>query len=169
MKNKNQELMNSQKVEIPKNSSFRQKPESSYFKMFWTPAFAGVTTQETFYEIIKFIRKEEIMADNSYSFASLMEITKRPSTVFVKGRGSWLKDANGKEYLDFVQGWGVNCLGHSPKVLVEAIAKQAGKLIKCRPAYYHENMIKLADLIVKYSCLHKVFFTNSGAEANEGA
>jgi hypothetical protein len=55
MKNKNQELMNSQKVEIPKNSSFRQKPESSYFKLFWTPAFAGVTTQETFYEIIKFI------------------------------------------------------------------------------------------------------------------
>ena len=109
------------------------------------------------------------MADNSYSFASLMEITKRPSTVFVKGRGSWLKDANGKEYLDFVQGWGVNSLGHSPRVLVEAIAKQAGKLINCSPAYYNETMIKLADLIVKYSCLHKVFFTNSGAEANEGA
>jgi len=109
------------------------------------------------------------MADNSYSFASLMEITKRPSTVFVEGHGSWLKDANGKEYLDFVQGWAVNCLGHSPKVLVEAIAKQAGKLINCSPAYYNETMIKLADLIVKYSCLHKVFFTNSGAEANEGA
>jgi len=109
------------------------------------------------------------MANNSYSFASLMEITKRPSTVFVEGHGSWLKDANGKEYLDFVQGWAVNCLGHSPKVLVEAIAKQAGKLINCSPAYYNETMIKLADLIVKYSCLHKVFFTNSGAEANEGA
>lgn len=109
------------------------------------------------------------MADNSYSFASLMEITKRPSTVFVEGHGSWLKDANGKEYLDFVQGWAVNCLGHSPKVLVEAIAKQAGKLINCSPAYYNETLIKLADLIVKYSCLHKVFFTNSGAEANEGA
>jgi len=109
------------------------------------------------------------MADNSYSFASLLEITKRPSTVFVEGHGSWLKDANGKEYLDFVQGWAVNCLGHSPKVLVEAIAKQAGKLINCSPAYYNETMIKLADLIVKYSCLHKVFFTNSGAEANEGA
>jgi acetylornithine/N-succinyldiaminopimelate aminotransferase len=98
-----------------------------------------------------------------------MEITKRPSTVFVEGHGSWLKDANGKEYLDFVQGWAVNCLGHSPKVLVEAIAKQAGKLINCSPAYYNETLIKLADLIVKYSCLHKVFFTNSGAEANEGA
>ena len=109
------------------------------------------------------------MADHSYSFASLMEITKRPSTVFVEGRGSWLKDANGKEYLDFVQGWGVNSLGHSPRVLVEAMAKQAGKLINCSPAYYNETMIKLADLIVKYSCLHKVFFTNSGAEANEGA
>jgi acetylornithine/N-succinyldiaminopimelate aminotransferase len=109
------------------------------------------------------------MADNSYSFASLMEITKRPSTVFVEGHGSWLKDADGKEYLDFVQGWGVNCLGHSPRVLVEAIAGQAEKLINCSPAYYNEPMIKLADLIVKHSCLQKVFFANSGAEANEGA
>jgi len=45
--------MNSQKVEIPKNSSFRRKPESSYSKLFWTPAFAGVTILETFYEFTK--------------------------------------------------------------------------------------------------------------------
>ena len=109
------------------------------------------------------------MAGTPYSFASLMEITKRPSVVFVEGHGSWLKDADGKEYLDFVQGWGVNCLGHSPRVLVEAIAGQAKKLINCSPAYYNELMIKLADLIVKHSCLQKVFFANSGAEVNEGA
>ncbi|HEX7371978.1 MAG TPA: acetylornithine transaminase, partial [Thermodesulfobacteriota bacterium] len=102
-------------------------------------------------------------------FNSLMEITKRPANVFVEGHGSWLKDANGKEYLDFVQGWAVNCLGHSPKALVAAISKQAAKLINCSPAFYNETMIRLADLIVKHSCLQRVFFANSGAEANEGA
>jgi len=109
------------------------------------------------------------MAETQVSFNSLMEITKRPPIVFVEGHGSWLKDANGKEYLDFVQGWAVNCLGHSPKVIVEAISKQAAKLINCSPAYYNRTMIQLADLIVKHSCMQRVFFANSGAEANEGA
>jgi acetylornithine/N-succinyldiaminopimelate aminotransferase len=109
------------------------------------------------------------MAETQFSFSSLMEITKRPPNVFVEGHGSWLKDANGKEYLDFVQGWAVNCLGHSPKVIVEAISKQAAKLINCSPAFYNGTMIQLADLIVKHSCLQRVFFANSGAEANEGA
>jgi len=98
-----------------------------------------------------------------------MEITKRPPIIFVEGQGSWLKDASGKQYLDFVQGWAVNCLGHSPKVIVEAISKQAARLINCSPAYYNETMIRLADLLVKHSCLNRVFFANSGAEANEGA
>ena len=109
------------------------------------------------------------MAEAKYSFNSLMEITKRPANVFVEGHGSWLKDSNGKEYLDFVQGWAVNCLGHSPRALVEAISKQAAKLINCSPAFYNGTMIRLADLIVKHSCLQRVFFANSGAEANEGA
>ena len=109
------------------------------------------------------------MAVAQYSFSSLMEITKRPPVVFVEGQGSWLKDASGKQYLDFVQGWAVNCLGHSPKVIVEAISKQAAKLINCSPAFYNGTMIQLADLIVKHSCLQRVFFANSGAEANEGA
>jgi acetylornithine/N-succinyldiaminopimelate aminotransferase len=109
------------------------------------------------------------MAEAKYSFNSLMEITKRPTNVFVEGHGSWLKDANGKEYLDFVQGWAVNCLGHSPRALVQAISKQAAKLINCSPAFYNGPMIRLADLIVKHSCLQRVFFANSGAEANEGA
>jgi len=109
------------------------------------------------------------MAEAKYSFNSLMEITKRPVNVFVEGHGSWLKDADGKEYLDFVQGWAVNCLGHSPKPLVQAISKQAARLINCSPAFYNGAMIRLADLIVKHSCLQRVFFANSGAEANEGA
>jgi acetylornithine/N-succinyldiaminopimelate aminotransferase len=109
------------------------------------------------------------MPETHNPFTSLMEITKRPPIVFVEGHGSWLKDQDGKEYLDFIQGWAVNCFGHSPRILVEAIVKQSEKLINCSPAFYNGPMIKLADLIVKYSCLQKVFFANSGAEANEGA
>jgi len=100
---------------------------------------------------------------------SLMEITARPPLVFVRGEGSWLWDHQGKRYLDFVQGWAVNCLGHSPKVITEALIEQSRKLITPSPAFYNEPSIALAQRIVKHSGFHKVFFTNSGAEANEGA
>src|SRR3546814_5481080 len=60
---------------------------------------------------------------------ALMEITKRPELVFVRGQGSWLEDHNGKRYLDFVQGWAVNCLGHCPANVVKAINEQAALLI----------------------------------------
>jgi acetylornithine/N-succinyldiaminopimelate aminotransferase len=102
-------------------------------------------------------------------FDSLMEITSRPDVVFVEGRGSWLRDANGKEYLDFIQGWAVNCLGHCPEALTKAISTQASLLLNCSPSYYNAPMVRLADLIAKHSGLHKTFFTNSGAEAIEGA
>jgi acetylornithine/N-succinyldiaminopimelate aminotransferase len=103
------------------------------------------------------------------AFDSLMEITSRPDVVFVEGRGSWLRDANGKEYLDFIQGWAVNCLGHCPDAITRAIAAQASLLLNCSPSYYNAPMIRLADLIARHSGLHKTFFTNSGAEAIEGA
>ena len=109
------------------------------------------------------------MKTKPYSFDSLIEITKRPPVVFTEGKGSWLRDSEGKKYLDFIQGWAVNCLGHSPRVLVEALAKQAQKLINASPAFYNEGMIRLADLIKEHSCLQRTFFANSGAEANEGA
>jgi acetylornithine/N-succinyldiaminopimelate aminotransferase len=109
------------------------------------------------------------MPETHNPFTSLMEITKRPPIVFVEGHGSWLKDQDGKEYLDFIQGWAVNCFGHSPRFLVEALVQQSEKLINCSPAFYNGPMIKLADLIARHSCLQKVFFANSGAEANEGA
>ncbi len=101
--------------------------------------------------------------------SALMEITSRPPIVFTEGRGSWLTDSAGKRYLDFVQGWAVNCLGHSPKPIVEALARQAARLINCSPAYFNEPMARLASLIATASGLEQVFFTNSGAEANEGA
>ncbi len=100
---------------------------------------------------------------------SLMYITDRPNAVMVRGEGSWLWDHTGKAYLDFVQGWAVNCLGHSPRCVVEAVQKQAGQLINPSPAYYNHAMIELADLIVANSHFQRVFFTNCGAEANEGA
>ncbi len=100
---------------------------------------------------------------------ALMEITSRPQVVFVEGHGSWLRDQEGKAYLDFVQGWAVNCLGHSPQVIVDALTRQAGRLVNCSPAFYNEPMIRLATLIAAHSGLHRTFFANSGAEANEGA
>jgi len=100
---------------------------------------------------------------------SVMYITKRPDLVFVKGEGSWLVDHQGKKYLDFLQGWAVNCLGHSNPGMIAALNEQAHKVINPSPAFYNEPMIRLADLLTANSCFDKVFFANSGAEANEGA
>jgi acetylornithine/N-succinyldiaminopimelate aminotransferase len=105
----------------------------------------------------------------STDVSAVMKITDRPPVVMVEGHGSWLQDEEGKTYLDFVQGWAVNCLGHSPSVITEAIAFQAGRLINCSPAYYNAEMARLARLLVDTSGLGQVFFCNSGAEANEGA
>ena len=99
----------------------------------------------------------------------LMQITGRPDIVFTHGEGSWLTDRNGKAYLDFVQGWAVNCLGHCPKPLIQALSDQAAKLINCSPAFYNDAMLQLAARLTTASGLDQVFFANSGAEANEGA
>ena len=100
---------------------------------------------------------------------ALMEITARPDLVFVEGHGSWLIDHAGKRYLDFVQGWAVNCLGHCPDVVIEALDTQARRLITPSPAYFNEPSLRLADMLAAHSSFQRVFFTNSGAEANEGA
>jgi acetylornithine/N-succinyldiaminopimelate aminotransferase len=105
----------------------------------------------------------------THPFDALMEITARPPTVFVKGEGSYLWDDTGKRYLDFIQGWAVNCLGHSPPVVAEALAAQAKLLLTPSPAYYNAVSLKLAKALVDSSCFDQVFFANSGAEANEGA
>jgi acetylornithine/N-succinyldiaminopimelate aminotransferase len=106
---------------------------------------------------------------NDFPAQTLMEITARPPLVFVRGEGSWLWDHEGKRYLDFVQGWAVNCLGHSPKIIADVLIEQSRKLITPSPAFYNEPSMLLAQRIVKHSCFQRVFFTNSGAEANEGA
>jgi len=105
----------------------------------------------------------------TFPFDALMDITPRPPNVFVRGEGSWLWDHTGKRHLDFVQGWAVNSLGHSPPALAEALATQARKLVTPSPAFYNEPSMKLAAALASQSCFDQVFFTSSGAEANEGA
>lgn len=105
------------------------------------------------------------LADTKY----LMNITARPDLVFLKGEGSWLEDHQGKRYLDMLQGWAVNCLGHNPQPVVEALEQQAKQLINPSPAFYNQAMIDLAKRLCEASCFDQVFFANSGAEANEGA
>ena len=104
-----------------------------------------------------------------YPIQSLMYITDRPDIVFTHGNGSWLHDNNGKRYLDFIQGWAVNALGHCNDAMIDALNRQARRLINPSPAFYNEPMARLAKLLTDNSCFDKVFFANSGAEANEGA
>ena len=100
---------------------------------------------------------------------SVMFINHRPEVSFVRGEGSWLYDSAGRRYLDFVQGWAVNSLGHSSAVVRDALLDQSGRVINVGPGYYNEPMMCLAKSLARLSGLPRVFFANSGAEANEGA
>jgi len=107
--------------------------------------------------------------EDMHELDHIMKITERPPSLMVKGAGSWLWERDGKRYLDFVQGWAVNSLGHSPRVVLDALATQGSQLINCSPAYYNEPMARLAALLAEASGLDQVYLCNSGAEANEGA
>ncbi len=109
------------------------------------------------------------MSNATHPFDALMNITARPPTVFVKGEGAYLWDDTGKRYLDFMQGWAVNCLGHSPAVVADALAAQAKQLLTPSPAFFNGPSLELAKALTASSCFDQVFFANSGAEANEGA
>ena len=89
--------------------------------------------------------------------------------VLERGKGTKIWDAKGDEYLDFFPGWAVSGLGHCHKRVVEAIKKQAEKLIHVSNNYYNELQGVLAEEIIRQSFPGKVFFCNSGAEANEAA
>lgn len=93
----------------------------------------------------------------------------RMPIAFEYGQGSKLYSKDHKAYIDFVAGIAVNALGYGHPALVNAITEQAQKLIHCSSLYYIENQAKLAQLLVENTCGHRVFFGNSGAEANEGA
>ena len=89
--------------------------------------------------------------------------------LLVKGKGTRVWDLEGEEYLDFVSGLAVCNVGHCHPKVVKAIQDQAEKLIHVSNFYYIEPQIQLASLLCKHSFADKVFFCNSGAEANEGA
>jgi len=99
----------------------------------------------------------------------IMHTAERVPVTLVRGEGARVWDENGREYLDFVGGWAVNSLGHCHPVVVEAVAEQAHTLIQASNQFYTIPQLRLAELLVQNSCLDKVFFSNSGAEANEGA
>jgi len=93
----------------------------------------------------------------------------RTGLVFIEGKGSYLWDSEGKKYLDFFPGWAVSGLGHCHPMVVQAIKEQAGKLIHIANNHYHPWQGALAKRLSELSFGGKVFFCNSGAEANESA
>jgi acetylornithine/N-succinyldiaminopimelate aminotransferase len=98
-----------------------------------------------------------------------MQTIKRLPVTLVRGHGARVWDTEGKEYLDFVGGWAVNSLGHCHPAVVSALVVQAKTLIQASNQFYTIPQVQLAELLVGNSCLDRVFFCNSGAEANEGA
>ena len=98
-----------------------------------------------------------------------MHTVDRIPVTLVKGEGARVWDENGREYLDFVAGWAVNSLGHCHPAVVEAVTEQVHTLIQTSNQFYTIPQLSLAEILVENSCLDKVFFCNSGAEANEGA
>jgi acetylornithine/N-succinyldiaminopimelate aminotransferase len=99
----------------------------------------------------------------------LMNTYAREPISIVRGRGTKVYDLEGREYIDFVGGIAVNILGHGHPDLVLAIQKQAAHLIHTSNLYFSEPQVKLAQVLVDHSFADKVFFCNSGAEANEAA
>ena len=99
----------------------------------------------------------------------LMNTYARLPVAFTHGKGAWLFDADGKEYLDALAGIAVNGLGHAHPRLARALADQAGKLIHTSNVYRIREQEELADRLCALSSMSEVFFANSGSEANEGA
>ena len=98
-----------------------------------------------------------------------MQTIVRVPVTLVRGKGARVWDDKGKEYLDCVCGLAVNCLGHCHPVTVEAVTEQARTLMQTSLWYYTVPMLQLSELLVKNSCMDRVFICNSGLEANEGA
>jgi acetylornithine/N-succinyldiaminopimelate aminotransferase len=99
----------------------------------------------------------------------LMNLVARPTARMVRGQGSLLWDEAGTRYLDFIQGWAVNALGHSPEVVTRAVSAQLARVINVGPAHHNALSPALAEALCEASGMARVFFTCSGVEANEGA
>jgi acetylornithine/N-succinyldiaminopimelate aminotransferase len=99
----------------------------------------------------------------------LLQTYNRYPVAFERGKGVFLYDLEGKKYLDFVSGLGVNALGHAHPRIVKTIRDQAAKLVHISNLYYHEYQAPLAEKLAQLSGLQRVFFSNSGTEAIEGS
>lgn len=108
------------------------------------------------------------MSEEEFDQFVLPSYQRFPITI-TKAQGSYIYDEKGKKYLDFLSGWSVSNLGHRPQPVVDAIKAQADKLIHVPNVFYLESQGRLAKLLVQNSIQGKVFFGNSGAEANEAA
>src|SRR6201982_649097 len=99
----------------------------------------------------------------------LLQTYNRYPVAFERGKGVFLYDTEGKKYLDFVSGLGVNALGHAHPRIVKTIPEQAARLLHISNLYYHEYQGRLAEKLATLSGLDRVFFSNSGTEAIEGS
>lgn len=112
------------------------------------------------------LTNEEIFAKDKSDY---LPVFARYNIVLDHGDGPYVYDTKGKKYIDFLAGIAVNVVGHNYKPLVDAVSKQAGKMIHCSNLYYTEVQVEATEKLKKLSGMDKVFFGNSGAEANEGA
>ena len=99
----------------------------------------------------------------------VLETTLRPPCVMTRGAGDLLFDEDGKRYLDFVQGWAVNALGHAPPEVAKALTQQAGQLVHGSAGFFNSTQVRLSTTLVQESGLGRVFLCSTGAEANESA
>jgi acetylornithine/N-succinyldiaminopimelate aminotransferase len=118
--------------------------------------------------------EEQQLSDNTGKWQEMenkyfMRTFKRVPIIIERGKGVYVWDDKGNKYLDMVAGWAVNSIGHSHPVMLKALNEQAAKLIQVSNQFYTIPQLELAQLLIEKSCLDRVFFCNSGAEANEGA
>lgn len=114
------------------------------------------------------------MTDTNAAFAAaarthLMNVGHKPSVVMARGEGLYLFDVEGRRYLDFVGGWAVDCLGHAPPAVAEALAAQSRELVNASPSYWNVPQVAFARRLTEVTGLGKVWFGSTGAEVNEGA
>lgn len=112
------------------------------------------------------LTNEEIFAKDKSDY---LPVFARYNIVLDHGDGPYVYDTKGKKYIDFLAGIAVNVVGHNYKPLVDVVSQQASKMIHCSNLYYTEVQVEAAEKLKKLSGMDKVFFGNSGAEANEGA
>ncbi|MCZ6874468.1 MAG: aspartate aminotransferase family protein [bacterium] len=97
-----------------------------------------------------------------------MQVVRRMPMVLERAQGTYVYDTEGNAYLDFTAGWAVLNLGHAHPEVTAAIQEQAGMILQMSNLFYTIPQLKLAKILIDHSCMDRVFFCNSGAEANEG-